>query len=162
MLAALLVIPLLLTACDTASRDAGEKYVQAVMTGDEAEAAKYACDNFAEQTQTLLAFYKNQGIHTDSLDLKYDIGKAGNTSEIIVTGSYQYGDPEAPREWELTEKLKHRIILDMTKRGSDWCVSDGSVFEGIDLTAAPADAGAATTGEETPAAGEATPTPNAG
>jgi predicted small secreted protein len=164
VLAALLVIPLLLTACDTSSRDAGEKYVEAVIKGDEAEAAKYACESFTDQTQTLLAYYKNQAVIADSLDLKYDIGKAGNTSEVIVTGAYKYGDPEMPREQELTEKLKTRIILDMEKKGDEWCVSDGSVFEGVDFGAeTPADAAAPAEGEATPApTEEATPTPSAG
>lgn len=153
-LAALLVIPLLLAACDTSSSDAGEEYIEAVMTGDEAKALELACAGFEDETQLLLAHYADQNLHHDSLDLKYDIGKAGNTSALIVTGSYNYGDEELPRELVLSEKRNSRIILDMEKTGDDWCVAEGSVFEGVaslDATVAAGDAEDATEGADEPA-----------
>jgi len=133
LLVALLVVPALLVACSTESRDAGEDYINALLKGDEEKALELACDSYQEQTQTLLAWYAEQDVHEKSIDLKFDVGKAGNEKEIIATGSYEYGDPDMPREWVLSEKKNTRIVLDMEKDGDDWCVTDESVFEGSPL-----------------------------
>ncbi len=133
LLVALLVVSALLVACSTKSRDAGEDYVNALLKGDDQKALGLACASFQDQTQVLLDWYREQNVHQKSIDLKFDIGKANNQKEIIATGSYDYGDPDLPRQWVLSEKKNTRIVLDMAKVNGDWCVTDKSVFEGSPL-----------------------------
>jgi hypothetical protein len=132
----LMVVPLLLTACSTKSRDDAEKYMNALLKGENEKALGLACESFKPQTEALLAYYKAQNIDAKSLDLKFDIGKGGNNKEIIVTGSYKYyGDQTiVALEQELTEKNESRIVLQMKKDGDNWCVSDKSKF-GTELDA---------------------------
>lgn len=124
----LITASLMLTACGTESRDAGEDYVNALLKGDNEKALGLACESFKAGTETLLAAYAAQGIDEDSIDLKLDIGKGGNQKEIIVTGSYEYGDETRPLEYELSEKLDSRIVLDMEEQDGDWCVTEDSEF----------------------------------
>jgi hypothetical protein len=138
-LVALLVTPLLLTACSTASRDTARDYVNALLKGDDAKALGLACDSFQAGTQTLLAWYKQQRIDEKSVDLQFDIGQGGNTKEIIVTGSYMYGDPKFLQEYALKENDSTRIVLAMQKTGGKWCVTDKSKF-GSEIDAALASA----------------------
>jgi hypothetical protein len=139
VLVALLVTPLLLTACSTASRNTAEDYMNALLKGDDAKALDLACDSFKAGTQTLLAWYKQQQVDEKSVDLQFDIGKGGNTSEIIVTGSYNYGDPKFLQEYVLEEQFNTRIVLWMEKTGGKWCVSNKSKF-GTEIDAALASA----------------------
>jgi len=134
VLVALLVVPLVIAACGTESRDAAEDYVIAAIKGEDDKALGLACDSFKEGTQTLLAYYKEQDIHPKTIDLKFDIGKGNNQKEIIVTGSYKYWAADMPREFELTEKNKSRIVLDMKKVSGDWCATENSEFEGTPLS----------------------------
>jgi len=135
VLVALLITSLLLTACSNASRNAAKDYMNALLKGDDAKALGLACDSFNAKTQTLLAWYKQQLIDEKSVDLQYDIGKGGNTKEIIVTGSYMYGDPSFQREYVVREKDNTRIVLWMEKTGGKWCVTDKSEF-GAEIDAA--------------------------
>ncbi|MBI5957700.1 MAG: PT domain-containing protein [Chloroflexi bacterium] len=133
ILVALLVVPMLLTACSTESRDAAEDYMNALLKGEDEKALGLACESFQEGTQTLLDAYKAQGVISDSVDLKFDLGKGNNQKEIIVTGSFEYRDPALSSEieaveFELTEKLGTRIVLEMKEEGDDWCVSEKSEF----------------------------------
>jgi hypothetical protein len=160
-LVALLVTPLLLTACSTASRDTAKDYLNALLKGDDEKALGLACDSFKAGTQSLLAWYKQQGVDEKSVDLQFDIGKGGNSKEIIVTGSYQYGDPNFLREYDLKEKDDTRIVLLMQKTGGKWCVTDKSKFGGeIDavLAGAPAEQSATQPTEQPTAEPTAEPT----
>lgn len=151
ILVALLIIPLLLTACSNASRNTARDYMNALLKGDDAKALGLACDSFKTGTQTLLAWYKQQQIDAKSVDLQFDIGKGNNTKEIIVTGSYQYGDPSFQREYILREKDNTRVVLWMEKTGGKWCVTDKSEFGAeveAALTGAPAEQPAAQPTEE--------------
>lgn len=143
----LLVMPALLTACSTESRDTAEDYVKAVMKGDADEAKNLACDSFQEGTEALLAFYAGLEIDEDSLDLKFDPGKGNNQKEVIVTGSFEYGEDgdefelagtvrvrDLPRtvmvreaedeeeEEDGTRKVDTRLVLEM-EEDDDWCVA---------------------------------------
>jgi len=146
----LMVVPLLLTACSTKSRDDAEKYMKALLKGEDQKALDLACDSYKPQTEALLAFYKAQNIDVKNLDLKFDIGKGGNNKEIIVTGSYKYYGSQTvvALEQELTEKNDTRIVLQMKKDGDNWCVSDKSKF-GAELDAAIAAPAAEPTAEPT-------------
>lgn len=126
----LMVVPLLVTACSTESRDEAEKYMKALLKSEDQKALDLACDSFKPQTEALLAMYKAQKVDVKSLDLKFDIGKGGNSKEIIITGSYKYyGDQDVVAlEQELTEKNKTLIVLQMKEEGGNWCVSDKSEF----------------------------------
>lgn len=159
-LVALLVTPLLLTACSTASRDEAHDYISALLKGDDEKALGLACDSFQAGTQSLLAWYKQQRVDEKSIDLQFDIGKGGNSKEIIVTGSYQYGDPNFLREYDLKEKDDSRIVLAMQKTGGKWCVTDKSSFGGeIDavLAGAAAEQSATEPTEQPPTEPTATP-----
>ncbi len=128
VLAALLVVSALLAACSTESRDAAEDYMKALLRGDQAKAQELACESFKDQTAALGEAYAALGILKDKIDLKFDVGKGQNREEIIVTGAYKYGDSTDPKEFELTEKNKSRVVLWMKKSGGKWCVSEKSVF----------------------------------
>ncbi|HML21526.1 MAG TPA: hypothetical protein PKD09_07765 [Aggregatilinea sp.] len=144
VLVALLIVPMLLTACSTESRDVAEDYMNALLKGDSAAAQKYACDSFQDQTASLAEMYSVQNIHNK--DLKFDIGKGNNQEEIIVTGSYLVGPENDADEVELAQKVHNeetnedldtRIVLWMADEDG-WCVSDKSDFgDGVEMTAAP-------------------------
>lgn len=142
VLVALLIVPLLLSACGTESRDVAEDYLDALLKGDSTTAQKYACDSFQEQTAALSEQYGAQNVHDK--DLKFDIGKGNNQEEIIVTGSYWIGPEDDADEIELASSVRSvdsdesrdtRIVLWMKEEG-DWCVSDESEF-GDDIVLAP-------------------------
>lgn len=135
VLVALLIVPLVLSACSTASRDVAEDYVNSVLDGDAEAAQELACDSFVEQTQALAAEFGSQNVH--GKDLKFDIGKGNNEEEIIVTGSYLVGPEDDADEVELAasvrvrsaeESVDTRFVLWMQEEGDDWCVSDESTF----------------------------------
>jgi hypothetical protein len=130
---ALIVVSALLTACSTESRDTAEKYINAVMKGNDEEALTLSCDSYDETTKVLLEWHKEKNIQPQTIDLKYDIGKGNNQKEIIVTGSFKYGAEDPSREYEISEKLGTRIVLMMGKQDGDWCVTDKSEFEGVSL-----------------------------
>jgi hypothetical protein len=157
ILVALLVTPLLVTACSTASRNTAEDYMNALLKGDDAKALDLACDSFKAGTQTLLAWYKQQQVDEKSIDLQFDIGKGSNTSEIIVTGSYMYGDPKFLQEYAIEEQYNTRVVLWMEKTGGKWCVTNKSRF-GTEIDAALASAAAAQPTEQPTAEPTGTPT----
>ncbi len=155
VLVVLLIVPMLLSACSTESRDVAENYLDALFKGDSTTAQKYACDSFQDQTAALADQYGMENIHKK--DLKFDIGKGNNQEEIIVTGSYWVGPTDDADEVELAasvrvigeEERDTRIVLWMKDDGGDWCVSDKSDFgDGVSVTsAAPADSEPMTTEE---------------
>ncbi|WP_119067434.1 hypothetical protein [Aggregatilinea lenta] len=143
ILAALLIVPMLLSACGSESRDTAEDYVDALLKGDAATAQKYACDSFQDQTAALAEQYGAQNVHEK--DLKFDIGKGNNQEEIIVTGSYLIGPENDADEVEMASAVRTvgsddsrdtRIVLWMQEDGDDWCVSDRSEF-GDDMQISP-------------------------
>ena len=151
LLAAVLAVSLLLTACGSDSTDAAKDYMEAVLKGDAEAAQKVACDSFQKGTAALVAI--SAGLAEESrgvrnIDLKYDLGKGNNAKEIIVTGSYdivrlseagtviagsalQYElaavvrdrhDVDGDGDYE--NRINTRIVLTMDKDGDDWCVAD--------------------------------------
>ncbi len=153
LLVVLMAASVLLSACSTDSRNAAEDYVNSVFKAASEEnkvdettrelkyrdtALELSCDTFKDQTTWIIAWFSTEYpfIRQDGLDLKFDIGKAGNQHEIIVTGSLKYGvdpnDPKTrnddPKELVLSDKLNTRIVLDMRKQSGKWCVSDKSSF----------------------------------
>jgi hypothetical protein len=132
---ALLIMPMLVAACSSKSRDTAEDYVKAVLKGDTEKAQALACDSYKEQTKAMAEAYAN--VDVQKIDLVYDIGKGGNQKEIIVTGAYTIGTGDDAKEVELgasvrvgdtNDKIDTRIVLDMKKQGGDWCATDKSVF----------------------------------
>lgn len=148
ILVVLLIVPLLLSACSTKSRDNARDYMNAVLKGDDQKAQKLACTSYQSQTTALLAWYKSQKVDTNNIDLKFDIGKGNNQNEIIVTGSYKYGEKDLLREWELSENKDTRIVLWMKKESGNWCVSDKTKL-GKELDAIVAQPAATPTAEPT-------------
>lgn len=125
MVLALLVVPLL-AACSSESADVSESFMEALLKGDADAAQQYACESFQEGAARLAAYFARQNVR--DWDLKYDIGKGNRQEEIIVTGAFQYGPEDAPRELKLQERSKTRIVLWLEQRGDDWCVTDRSEF----------------------------------
>lgn len=132
VLVALLVVPMLLTACGSESRDTAEDYINALLKGDVQKAQDLACESFKDETAALAGLYAAQAIDKDSLDLKFDVGKGQNQEEIIVTGSYNYGPADNLKEYVLSERNLTRIVLWMEESDGEWCVTDRSVFEGME------------------------------
>ncbi len=153
LLVVLMAASVLLSACSTDSRDTADDYVNSLLKAASEEskvdettrelkfrdkALELACDSFKDQTTWIIAWFATQYpfIREDSLDLKFDIGKAGNQNEIIVTGSLKYGvDPDDPKtrdrdpeELVFSDKKDTRIVLDMRKQNGKWCVTDKSSF----------------------------------
>jgi len=142
LLVALLIMPVLLTACDSESPDKAKEYMDAVLAGKVEEAQALACDEeSAALTESVVAAYASQypnmEIDTKNVDLKYDIGKGMNNKEVIVTGAFSYkftqeGAAANPTdlevEYELSDKLGTLVILYMDKKGDDWCVTSKSGF----------------------------------
>ncbi|HEX3050800.1 MAG TPA: hypothetical protein VHP83_09120 [Aggregatilineaceae bacterium] len=147
VLIVLLVAPMLLTACGSDSEKAAEDYMEAVLKGEVDKAKEKACADFQDQTEKYTAAYQalTPDIHTKSLDLKFDVGKGQNNEEIIVTGSYEYGDKDNPKEYELvnsyrldddeqvalgvdSDHIETRVVLMMKEEDGDWCVSSDSKF----------------------------------
>ena len=151
LLAALLAVALLLTACGSDSTDTAHDYMEAVLKGNVEAAQKLACDSFKEGTVALAAISasladESRGVR--NIDLKYDMGKGNNPKEVIVTGSYdivrltdtgaviagsalQYElaavvrdrhDVDGDGDYE--NRINTRIVLTMEKDGDDWCVAD--------------------------------------
>jgi hypothetical protein len=145
VLVLVVLVALLLTACSSESKDTAKDYMEAVLKGNQDKALELACESFQDQTESLLAYYPAAYpfLDTDSIDLKYDVGKGNNQKEIIVTGSFKYGadknaanySQEDQKEFELIEKDQTRIVLWMAKVGDDWCVSDKSEFGGVEFAA---------------------------
>ena len=174
VLVGLLLLSALLSACGVASEDAAKKYMDALLAGDAAEAQKYACDNFQEQTATLadeVARLADQQLAIQNVDLRYDIGKTNNTKEVLATGSFDVVRlredgtpiPDSEMQYEVAasvrdkydldgdgddeELINTRIRLDMEKIDGEWCVAnlEGGYFgQGI---FAPAATDEADTGE---------------
>ena len=153
LLVVLMAASVLLSACSTDSRNTAEDYVNSLFKAASEEnkvdettrelkfrdkALELSCDTFKDQTTWIIAWFATEYpfIRQDGLDLKFDVGKAGNQNEIIVTGSLKYGlDPDDPKsrdrdpeELVLSDKLNTRIVLDMRKQSGKWCVSDKSSF----------------------------------
>jgi len=147
VLIVLLVAPMLLTACGSDSEKAAEDYMKAVLKGEVDKAKEKACADFQDDTEKYTAAYQaiTPNIHKDSLDLKFDVGKGQNNEEIIVTGSYEYGDKDNPKEYELVnsyrltddeqkalgideDHIETRVVLMMKEEDGDWCVSSESKF----------------------------------
>lgn len=151
VLMVMLIAPVLLAACGAESKDTAEEYMNAVLKGDEDKALELACESFKDETQALIAYFGQEFPFFDekSIDLKYDVGKGNNAKEIIVTGSFKYGvdkdDPklksDPQREYVISERDGTRIVLWMEEKNGDWCVTDASEFGGIELAAAPGEAG---------------------
>ena len=147
----LLLLSALLSACGAASEDAAKKYMDALLAGNAAEAQKYACDNFQEQTATLaeeVARLADQQLAIQNVDLKYDIGKANNTKEVLVTGAFDVVRlrddgtpiPDSEMQYEVAasvrdkydldedgdaeELINTRIRLEMEKVNDEWCVAN--------------------------------------
>jgi hypothetical protein len=130
ILVALLVMPMLLTACASESRDVAEDFVEAMLEGDVEKAQDLACESYQDTAAALAGDFGTLDIN--NIDLKYDIGKGGNEEEIIVTGSYDIGEGDDADEIELAgsvrseenedEMIDTRLVLDMAQDGDDWCV----------------------------------------
>jgi hypothetical protein len=128
VLVVLLVAPMLLTACEEESSNTAKDYYEAVLKGEKDEALKYVCEDDADMqayTESLIALYEAQEVDGDELDLQYDIGKAMNTEEVIITGSYGYGAKDD--ELELVAAIRASQVEDMIDK--------------LDLKAATDDAG---------------------
>ncbi|MBP8974645.1 MAG: hypothetical protein KBH93_12280 [Anaerolineae bacterium] len=151
LLAALLAVSLLLTACGSDSMETAKDYIEAVLKGDAEAAQKVACDSYQEDTAALAAEIaalaeESRGVH--SIDLKYDLGKGNNAKEVIITGSYDIVQLSATgsviagsaQEYELAaaardkhdvdgdgdyeNRVNTRIVLTMEKDGDEWCVAN--------------------------------------
>ena len=140
---ALLIMPMVLTACASDSRDAAKDYMEAVLKGNVDEAQKLACESYQDQTAALAQVYGPLGI-TD-IDLKYDIGKGNNQEEVIVTGAYTIGEGDDADEVELASSVREageeeardtRIVLDLKKDGDDWCVESADLKDNMAVPAA--------------------------
>ncbi len=165
ILVVVLLVPMLLSACGSDTKKVAEDYMVAVLKGDSVKAKEKACDDFKDQTDAYIAAYKaiTPNIHKDSIDLKFDIGKGNNQEEVIVTGAYDYGDKDNPKEYVFAsstrkynnsdEMSETRVVLWMKKDGDNWCVSAKSEFSDKDLKAVPPaeTPEPATTEEPTPA-----------
>jgi hypothetical protein len=150
ILAMLLVLTSVLTACSSQSADTGKEYVEAVLKGDAAAAQKVACDSNQDNTVALVEGYAALAdVHeaSQNVDLKYDIGKGDNQKEVIVTGSYDIVElnaqgkviPDSAQQYVLaastvdrhdldqdgdnTDRVNTRIVLTMAKSGGKWCVA---------------------------------------
>lgn len=149
LLAIMLVVPTLLTACDSESQDTAKDYIEAVLKGELEEAQKYACEDFQDATAELIA--TRPGVDDEhairNIDLKYDVGKGNDPEEIIITGAYDLVElNEAGRviadsevEYEVAaavrdrrdidgdddvdERLDSRILIDMEEQDGEWCVA---------------------------------------
>lgn len=136
VLAVLVALSLVLTACSTESRDTAEDYMQAVLTGEVDAAQDMACDDdvralTAEVADVYANYFPGLTLEEDDIDLKYDLGKGNNTNEIIVTGSLTYtdaADEDNVRELEFTEERNTRVVLMMDEGDDDWCVTIESEF----------------------------------
>jgi len=157
LLAVLVAVSLLLTACGSDSQDAAKSYIEAVLQGDADEAQKFACESYKEATVELAAFsaaLADENMAIRNLDLKYDLGKGNNAKEIIITGSYEIVElydsgkviADSEKEYELAaavrdkydvdgdgddiDKINTRIVLEMEQDGDDWCVAslEGGYF----------------------------------
>ena len=157
LLAVLVAVSLLLVACGSETQDTAKEYIEAVLKGNTEEAQKVACESFQDATAELAAMSasladENKAIR--NLNLKYDIGKANNVKEIIVTGSYDIVElneagkmvADSEKTFELaastrdkydvdgdgddTDTINTRIVLDMEKDGGKWCVAglEGGYF----------------------------------
>ncbi|GEM_PF-1144482 len=151
LVAGLLLLSALLSACGAASEEAAQKYMDALMAGNAGEAQKYACDNFQDQTAAYadeVARLAEQQLAIQNVDLKYDIGKKHNTKEVLVTGSFEIvrlredGNPipDSGMEYEVAasvrdkydldgdgddeELINTRIRLDMEEVDGEWCVAN--------------------------------------
>ncbi|MBN2304828.1 MAG: hypothetical protein JXQ72_10145 [Anaerolineae bacterium] len=148
----LLVLPMMLTACGTESRDNAEDYVKAVMKGEAEKAGELVCDSYTG-TDDLIALYAAAEVDPDSLSLKFDMGKGNNKEEIIVTGAVKYGpdakefeiagnarmrdlpaavvavvvlekEADADADEDTVTNVDTRLVLTMKEEGGDWCVKD--------------------------------------
>ena len=119
----LLVVPTLLTACSTESRDAAEDYMEAVLKGDEAKATANACEDHQDNTIALIEFYDATYENIVELDLKYDLGKGNNQKEVIVTGSFKY-----IKTVDLTD-----LGVDVAAFGDEWFSIDDLDDEDYDI-----------------------------
>ncbi len=157
LLVGLLLLAALLSACGVASEEAAQKYMEALLAGNAAEAQKYACDTFQEQTATLaeeVARLADQQLAIQNIDLKYDIGKTHNAKEVLVTGAFDVvrlredGNPipDSEMTYEIAasvrdkydldgdgddeELINTRIRLDMEEVDGEWCVAslEGGYF----------------------------------
>jgi hypothetical protein len=130
ILVALLIVPMLLTACGSESRDVAQDFVKAMLNGDADKAQDLACESYQATAAALAEDFGTLDIN--NLDLKYDVGKGGNQEEIIVTGSFDIGRGDDADEVELAnsvrlddnddEMVDTRLVLDMKEDG-DWCVN---------------------------------------
>ncbi len=147
----LLLLSTLLSACGVASEEAAQKYMDALLAGNAAEAQKYACESFQEQTAAYadeVARLAEQQLAIQNVDLKYDIGKANNTKEVLVTGAFDvvrlredgHPIPDSEMEYEVAasvrdkydldgdgddeELINTRIRLDMEEVDGEWCVAN--------------------------------------
>jgi hypothetical protein len=145
VLLTLLVVPLLLTGCSGETPDVAEDYVEALLQGDAEAAQQVACEAFQSRTGELAALFGQQDLR--NFDLKYDVGKGGREEEVIVTGSFDYGPEDSPRQVKLQERDDTRIVVWLEKSGDDWCVADTTeVGEGL-LTVFGSESTAAVTDE---------------
>jgi hypothetical protein len=151
-LAVLLVVTALLAACASESRDSAEDYMEAVIKGENDKAKELSCTEFEDETDQILQWYATQKVDPKKIDLQYDIAKGNNEKEIIVTGSYKFGeDPDDLKEFEVTASIRAselpnfvelteeaeeergndekfmadaHILIFMKKVDGDWCVED--------------------------------------
>lgn len=151
LLAALLAVSLLLTACGSDSTETAKDYIEAVLKGNAEAAQKVACDSYQEDTAALAAISASlaeQSRGVRDIDLKYDLGKGNNSKEVLVTGSYSIVQLSAAgnviagstQQYELAavvrdkhdvdgdgdyeNRINTRIVLTMEKDGDDWCVAN--------------------------------------
>jgi hypothetical protein len=153
----LLLLSALLSACGAASEDAAKKYMDAVLAGNAAEAQKYACEDFQDQTAAFaqqVAQLADRQLALQNANLQYDIGKKNNANEVLITGAFDVARlredgsviPDSEMEYELAasvrdkhdldgdgddeELINTRIRLDMQEKDGDWCVAglEGGYF----------------------------------
>jgi len=151
VLVALLVLPTVLTACSSDSADTAKDYVEAILNGNTDDAQKLACDSYQDATAALVETNNSlvgENAAIRNVDLKYDIGKAGNDEEVIVTGAYDVVElneqgravADSEDEYELAastrdkrdlnrngddmDKINTRLVLEMREQDGDWCVLD--------------------------------------
>ena len=81
VLVALLIVPMLLSACSSDSKKVAEDFTKAVLNGDTAKAQEDACASFKDAAGAEAALYGQ--LDVQNLDLKYDVGKGQNNKESM-------------------------------------------------------------------------------
>lgn len=135
LLVALLVAPMLLTACGSESQDAAKDYLEAMFKGDIEDAEDYVCDDFVinidglESTADLHDNVPFLGPDNEvrNIHLKFDLGKGNNAEEVIVTGAYDIVDlndsgkmiTDSEEEYELAASVRDKRDLNENDDDAD-------------------------------------------